>query len=104
MPVSPTYPGIYIEELPSLTHSVTPAPTSVTVFVGYTHPFKTPPANFNLAQEIFSFTDYKQNFGGFFDLGDWLPDYMGNAVNQFFMNGGADAWVVGIQAKEFVNG
>jgi hypothetical protein len=90
--------------LPSLTHSVTPAPTSVTVFVGYTHPFKTPPANFNVAQEIFSFTDYKQNFGGFFGLGDWLPDYMGNAINQFFMNGGADAWVVGIQAQGFVNG
>jgi phage tail sheath protein FI len=104
MPVTPTYPGIYIEELPSLTHSVTPAPTSVTVFVGYTHPFKTPSANFNTPQEIFSFTDYQQNFGGFFDLGDWLPDYMGNALNQFFLNGGADAWVVGIPTSGFVNG
>jgi phage tail sheath protein FI len=102
MPVTPTYPGIYIEELPSLTHSVTPAPTSVTVFVGYTHPFKT--KTFKQAVEIFSFADYQANFGGFFDLDDWLPDYTGNAVNQFFLNGGADAWVVGLQPSEFVNG
>ena len=101
MPVSPTYPGIYIEELPSLTHSVTPAPTSVTVFVGYTHPFKT--KKFNKAVEIFSFTDYQAEFGGYFDLDGWLPDYTGNAVNQFFQNGGADAWVVGLQATEFVD-
>jgi len=101
MPVSPTYPGIYIEELPSLTHSVTPAPTSVTVFVGYTHPFKT--KKFNKAVEIFSFTDYQAEFGGYFDLDGWLPDYTGNAVNQFFQNGGADAWVVGLKATEFVD-
>ena len=47
MPVTITYPGVYIEELPSLIHSVTPAPTSVTVFIGYTHPFET--KNFNTA-------------------------------------------------------
>ena len=41
MPITPTYPGIYIEELPSSTHTITAAPTSITVFVGYTHPFKT---------------------------------------------------------------
>ena len=43
MPITPTYPGVYIEELPSYNHSVTAAPTSVTVFIGYTHPFKTQP-------------------------------------------------------------
>ena len=41
MPVQPTFPGIYIEELPSSTHTITAAPTSITVFVGYSHPFKT---------------------------------------------------------------
>ena len=101
MPVTPTYPGVYIEELPSMSHSVTPAPTSVTVFVGYTHPFKT--KTFNTAVEIFSFTDYQNNFGGFFDLGDWLPDYVGNAVSQFFQNGGGDAWVIGLKTTGFVD-
>jgi len=40
MPVTPTYPGLYIEELPSSAHTITPAPTSIAAFVGYTHPFK----------------------------------------------------------------
>jgi phage tail sheath protein FI len=73
----------------------------VTVFVGYTHPFKT--KTFNKAIEIFNFNDYQANFGGYFDLDGWLPDYTGNAVNQFFQNGGADAWVVGIKATEFMD-
>jgi hypothetical protein len=101
MPVTTTYPGVYIEELPNLNHSVVPAPTSVTVFIGYTHPFKT--LSFGTAVEIFGFADYQANFGGFFDLDDLLPDYMGNAVNQFFQNGGTDAFVIGLQATGFVN-
>ena len=40
------------------------APTSITVFVGYTHPFKT--QVFNKPVELFSFTDYERYFGGFF--------------------------------------
>src|SRR5437016_4792839 len=28
MPITPTYPGIYIEELPSSAHTITAAPTS----------------------------------------------------------------------------
>ncbi|HET9080134.1 MAG TPA: phage tail sheath C-terminal domain-containing protein [Trebonia sp.] len=103
MAVTTSYPGIYIEELPNLNHSVTAAPTSVTVFVGYSHPFKTPPGNFGKPVEIFSFSDYMSNFGGFFDLNPWLPDYLGNAVFQFFANGGSDAWVVGLEATEFLD-
>ena len=41
MPVTPSYPGLYIEELPLSAHSISAAPTSITVIVGYTHPFKT---------------------------------------------------------------
>ena len=103
MAVTPSYPGIYIEELPNLSHSVTAAPTSVTVFVGYAHPFRTSPDNFGRPVEIFSFGDYIANFGGFFDLAPWLPDYLGNAVFQFFQNGGSNAWVVGLQATEFLD-
>src|ERR1700761_2096532 len=103
MSVTPSYPGLYVEELPSMSHSVTAAPTSVTVFVGYSHPFRTLPGNFGTPVEIFSFSDYQAYFGGFFDLDPWLPDYLGNAVNQFFQNGGSDAWVVGLQAVDFVD-
>ena len=101
MSVTTSYPGVYIQELPSMSHSVTAAPTSVTVFIGYTHPFKT--KNFRTAVEIFSFADYQANFGGFFASAPWLPDYVGNAVFQFFSNGGSDAWVIGLEPGAYLN-
>jgi phage tail sheath protein FI len=36
MPVAPTYPGVYIEELPSGVRTITGVSTSVTAFLGYT--------------------------------------------------------------------
>jgi Bacteriophage tail sheath protein len=108
MAVTTSYPGIYIQELPSLNRSVTAAPTSVTVFIGYSHPFRTLKDDsgtpiFGTPVEIFSFGDYQDNFGGFFELNPSLPDYLGNAVFQFFENGGTDAWVVGLQTTGFVD-
>ena len=105
MPVTTSYPGVYIEELPSSTHTVTAAPTSITVFVGYTNPFwlrapdATPPP-FGVATEIFSFADYQALYGGFFNS-PWLPDYMGQAVFEFFENGGSDAIIVALQAGNY---
>jgi phage tail sheath protein FI len=113
MPVTPTYPGVYIEELPSTSHTITPAPTSVTVFVGYTHPLKTglmwtdPLSPQSAADpktapaiQLFSFADYQNNFGGFFDS-PWVTDYVGRAVYQFFLNGGSTAYVVGLTDKGY---
>ena len=102
MPVQTTYPGIYIEELSSSTHTITAAPTSKTVFVGYTHPFKT--QQFGKPIELFSFTDYQTWFGGFFrssafDAESGSFGDVAQAVNQFFLNGGANAYVIGLQAK-----
>jgi phage tail sheath protein FI len=34
MPVSPTYPGVYIEEIPSGVRTITGVATSITGFVG----------------------------------------------------------------------
>jgi phage tail sheath protein FI len=100
MSIAPTYPGIYIEELPSSSHTVTPAPTAIAAFVGYTHPFKTNPANWGLAVQIFSFTDYENNFGGMFSV-DWLADDVGKAVYQFFLNGGTNAFVVALEPTSY---
>lgn len=105
MPITPTYPGVYIEELPSTSHTITPAPTSVAAFVGYTHPLKTPrstatPAPPAPAIPLFSFADYQNNFGGFFNS-PWLPDYVGRAVFQFFLNGGSTAYVVGLTDPQY---
>ena len=94
MPVTPTYPGIYIEELPSSARTITAAPTSIAVFVGYTHPFKT--KKFNEAVRIFNFTEYEREFGGFF-TSDRIRNDVPNAVNQFFLNGGSDAYVIGLE-------
>jgi phage tail sheath protein FI len=102
MPITPSYPGIYIQELPSSAHTIAAAPTSVTVFVGYTHPFKT--QQFGKPIELFSFTDYERWFGGFFRSNAFDAERasfgdVAQAVNQFFLNGGANAFVVGLQAK-----
>lgn len=112
MPVTTTYPGIYIEELPATTHAVTAAPTSVTVFVGFTNPFWKPPQSlavppprttlpqFGAAVPLQSFADYQNNFGGFFSS-PWQPDYVGQAVYQFFLNGGSNAYVVALKAGNY---
>jgi phage tail sheath protein FI len=105
LPVTVSYPGIYIEELPSSSHSVTAAPTSVTVFIGYTNPFWVRPGGtsppWETATELHSFSDYVANFGGFFS-NPWLPDLVGQAVFQFFENGGSDAYVVALPALDYL--
>jgi len=98
-PTVPTsYPGVYIQELPSLVHTITPSPTSTAVFVGYTHPFRTQQPLTPV--QLFSFADYQANFGGFFSC-PWQPDYVGQAVYQFFLNGGPTCYVVGLPAQEY---
>ena len=116
MPVTTSYPGIYIQELPSSSHSITAAPTNIAIFIGYTHPLKTLPANWGNPVQLFGFMDYQRQFGGFLrsaafaaasdaysyaanpalDPGTAFGD-MAEAVNQFFLNGGTQAYVVGIQ-------
>ncbi|MCC6364384.1 MAG: phage tail sheath family protein, partial [Bryobacterales bacterium] len=66
MPITPTYPGLYIEELASNARTITAAPTSIAVFAGYTHP-KT--KNFRKAVQLFSFTEYEREFGGLYASG-----------------------------------
>src|SRR3954468_1033352 len=100
MPVTTSYPGLYIEELPSAAHSITPAPTSITVFVGYTHPFVGQCAergDWGKATQIFSFEDYKRLFGGAYR--SRIPSDVADAVYQFFLNGGSNAYVVALQPK-----
>jgi phage tail sheath protein FI len=99
MPITPTYPGIYIEEIQSSAHTITAAPTNVAVLIGYTHPFKT--RSFGTPVRLFSFTDYERQFGGFFynQLYDFESAPFGSvahAVNQFFLNGGSECYVVGL--------
>jgi phage tail sheath protein FI len=84
VPVKPTYPGVYIEEVPSGVRTITGVATSITAFVGYT-----PKGTVNKAVRIHNWGDYERQFGGL-DRNS-LVSY---AVQQFFLNGGSDAYVV----------
>jgi len=82
--VTPTYPGVYIQELPSPVHTIAGVATSIAAFVGYTAR-----GIDNRAEQIFSFGDFERLFGGL--ASDSEVSY---AVQQFFANGGTQAYVV----------
>jgi len=84
MPVNPTYPGVYIQEIPSGVRTITGVSTAVTAFAGLA-----PSGPVNFAKHILSLRDYERTFGGL-DAGS----EMSYAVSQFFLNGGNEAWVV----------
>ena len=85
MPVQTTYPGVYIQELPSGVHTIAGVGTSVTAFVGAatSGPVDTP-------VRITSLAEYVRTFGAPVD--EAQP--MGHAVSLFFQNGGRQAVVV----------
>jgi phage tail sheath protein FI len=92
MPTAATYPGVYIEELPSGVRPISGVATSVTAFVGYTARGLD-----HRPTRLFSFGDYERAFGG--HAADSLVSY---AVSQFFLNGGGEAWVVRVPKPDGV--
>jgi phage tail sheath protein FI len=84
MPVPKTYPGVYIEEVPSGVRTISGVATSICAFIG-----SALRGEENEPTLVQSFADYQRNFG---ELSSSSP--MGFAVNQFFRNGGRDALIV----------
>src|SRR5262245_25449557 len=84
MPATLTYPGVYIEEIPSGVHTITGVATSITAFVGYTQRGLD-----NHATQIFSVADFERAFGGL-----TADSEVSFAVQQFYQNGGSKACVV----------
>jgi phage tail sheath protein FI len=84
MPVTPTYPGVYVEELPSAVRTITAVSTSVTAFVGFT-----PRGPVGVPVTLTSFADFERRFGGL--TADSALSY---GVQHFFLNGGSTAIVV----------
>jgi len=84
VPINPTYPGVYIEEIPSGVRTVTGVATSITAFVGRAlrGPVSTPVV-------INSFADFERTFGGL-----WVESSLGFSVQDFYLNGGSQAVVV----------
>jgi phage tail sheath protein FI len=88
MPSALTFPGIYIEEIPSGVRTITGVSTSNTAFVDY---FIRGPLN--TAVRITSFADFERVFGGV--QRDSEASY---AIKQYYLNGGSVAFVVRVAA------
>ncbi|WP_419661807.1 phage tail sheath protein [Desulfosarcina variabilis str. Montpellier] len=94
MPVATTYPGVYIEEIPSGVRTITGVATSITAFLGRTI---MGPANEPVT--INSFGDFERQFGG---LGVNYP--LSYAVRDFYLNGGSQAIIVRLYNDSDTNG
>ena len=84
MPVPLTYPGVYVEEIPSGVRTITGVATSITAFIGRArrglvdHPVR-----------VQSFAEFEREFGGL-----WIKSMMSYAVHQYFQNQGSEALIV----------
>jgi len=83
MPVTLTYPGVYIEEVPSGVRTITGVATSITAFIGRAR--RGPTDRPRLVQ---SFAEFDRTYGGL-----WAESLLGYAVQQYFLNGGRDALI-----------
>ncbi len=84
MPVTPTYPGVYVEEIPSGVRTITGVATSITAFIG--RALRGPTDEPIL---INNYGEYERIFGGL-----WNESTMSFAVRDFYNNGGSQAAIV----------
>lgn len=92
MPVNPTYPGVYIEELPSPVKTISGVSTSITAFIGIAKKGPIDEPTF-----VCNYSDYQRKFDGL-----WKPSHMSYSVYHYFLNGGREALIVRVSkdAKE----
>ncbi len=84
MPSTYTFPGVYVEEIPSGVRTITGVSTSDTAFIDFF-----PRGPVDEAVRITSFGDFARLFGG---LHSWSE--ASYAIQQYYLNGGQIAWVV----------
>lgn len=84
--VQVSYPGVYIEEVPSGNRTITGVSTSITAFVG-----RTRKGAADRAVRITNYAAFEREFGGL-----WQHSPLSYAVRQFYQNGGSDAAIVRI--------
>lgn len=84
MTITPTYPGVYIQEVPSGSRTIGGVATSITAFVGAARrgPVDRPVPVANLGE-------FERMFGGL-----WRSSGLGYAVRDFFLNGGSQTLIV----------
>src|SRR6185369_5538657 len=88
MPATLTYPGVYIEEIPSGVRTITGVATSVTAFIGRTR--RGPTDRPRLVQ---SFAEFDRLY-----VGLWVESTLSYAGQQDCLNGGRDALIVRVQS------
>ena len=89
MPAALTYPGVYIEEIPSGVRTITGVATSITAFIGRRLRGPTDePTTIN------NFGDYERSFGGLI-----ATSTMSYAVRDFYLNGGSQAIIVRVHNR-----
>lgn len=84
MPAALTYPGVYIEEIPSGVRTITGVATSITAFLG-----RARRGPVNEPTTINSFGDFERQFGGL-----QVEHPVSYAVRDFYLNGGSQAIIV----------
>jgi phage tail sheath protein FI len=93
MPIAPTYPGVYIEEIPSGVHTIVGVATSIGAFVDFF-----PAGPMNEAVQIFGLADFEKQFGGLD-----IRSEASYGIQQFFLNGGTEAYVVRVTSGTSTN-
>jgi len=86
MPIAPTYPGVYVQEVPSGVTTIAGVSTSVAMFVGATGQ-----GPLNEPTRVLSYADYERAFGD-----DTVVSETTQQVRQFFLNGGQQAYIMRI--------
>ena len=94
MPITPTYPGVYIEELPGGPPAITGVATSIGAFVDFF-----PQGPLNKAVQLHSWSDFERQFGGLDTRSE--ASY---GIQQFFLNGGNEAYAVRATSTTSGNG
>src|SRR5260370_28799784 len=90
MPVTTSFPGVYLEEIPSGVRTITGVATSITAFVGWA-----PKGPDGSATLVLSWADFARTFGGLDNR-----SLLGYAVSHFFANGGQQAYIVRVVAGD----
>ncbi len=86
MPVQVSYPGVYVQEISSGSRTITGVSTSAALFIGMAEqgPLGEP-------MRTLSYAEFERTYGARNGLGE-----LHDQVRQFYLNGGATAWIVRI--------
>ncbi len=86
MSVTPTYPGAYVQEVPTSVRTIVGVNTSIALFIG-----RTKLGELDKPKRCLSYGDFEREFSANCEYGD-LP----RQVRLFFANGGTDCYVLRI--------